>query len=203
MNKLTGIVSSSAVTAATALFALGILLSDQNLSYFVCILLSWGFILLVCSFASEVCFENKALAYGGIAFSCIYGVFVTLVYFIQLTTVANGTASPEILKFLSYTTLGSPMFNLDLLGYGMMAVSTFLIAFSLHIKCAADQWLKALLMIHGIFVFPCVLSPMLNIFSMNMKNGDRIGRIALLLWCLYFIPIGILSTFHFVRKQHN
>lgn len=47
------------------------------------------------------------------AFACLYGVFINLVYFTQLTTVANKTESTEVLKILSYQSLGSLMFNLD------------------------------------------------------------------------------------------
>ena len=45
------------------------------------------------------------------------------------------------------------MFNYDLLGYGMMALSTFFIGLSVQADSKADKWMKALMMIHGIFFF--------------------------------------------------
>ncbi|WP_242977203.1 hypothetical protein [Clostridium botulinum] len=131
-------------------------------------------------------------------------VFINLVYFTQLTTVANKTASTEVLKILSYQSLGSLMFNLDLFGYGMMAISTLLIGIAINPKNKSDKWLKALLMIHGIFAPACVIMPMLNIFNSHMgASGDFIGIIVLLIWCIYFIPIGILSTVHFKKNNVN
>lgn len=38
--------------------------------------------------------EILSSAYGGMMFACLYGTFINLVYFTQLTTVANQTASP-------------------------------------------------------------------------------------------------------------
>ena len=138
------------------------------------------------------------------AFACLYGVFINLVYFTQLTTVANKTASTEVLKILSYQSLGSLMFNLDLFGYGMMAISTLLIGIAINPKNKSDKWLKALLMIHGIFAPACVIMPMLNIFNSHMgASGDFIGIIVLLIWCIYFIPIGILSIAHFKKNNVN
>ncbi|APF27781.1 putative membrane protein [Clostridium sporogenes] len=204
MNIKSGFYSAMAVTITTFLFAVGMIIGNDTASYFVCMLLSWGYILLTCSFAVEVTHERKALAYGGMAFACLYGVFINLVYFTQLTTVANKTASTEVLKILSYQSLGSLMFNLDLFGYGMMAISTLLIGIAINPKNKSDKWLKALLMIHGMFTPACVIMPMLNIFNSHMgASGDFIGIIVLLIWCIYFIPIGILSTVHFKKNNVN
>ncbi|WP_434302814.1 hypothetical protein [Clostridium botulinum] len=96
------------------------------------------------------------------------------------------------------------MFNLDLFGYGMMAISTLLIGMTINPKNKPDKWLKALLMVHAIFAPACVIMPMLNIFNSHMgPSGDFIGIIALLIWCIYFIPIGILSTMHFKKNNVN
>jgi len=68
MNQKLGLYSGMAVTITTVLFALGMIIGNDTLSYFVCMLLSWGYILLVCSFAAEVADEQKAFAFSGIAF---------------------------------------------------------------------------------------------------------------------------------------
>ena len=201
MNRKTGYYSSLAVTVTTALFAFGIITNNSSLSYFVCLFLAWGYIMVACSFAAEADLSRKALAYGGIAFACVYGVLISIVYFTQLSTVANQTLSKDMLQMLSYETMGSFLFNLDLLGYGMMAVSTFFIGMTIKPANKSDKRLKILLMIHGIFAPACVLMPMLNIFNPSLEGGADIGSIMLLFWCALFIIIGILSILHFQKAK--
>jgi hypothetical protein len=202
MNRKIGLYSSIAVAVTTAMFALGLIFDNNNFSYFASMLISWSYIMLACSFAAGVSGERKALAYGGVAFACVYAVFVDLVYFTQLTTVANNGAPAEILKVLSYESLGGFMFNLDLLGYALMAISTFLIGLTVTPQNKPDKWLKALLMIHGVFALSCIIMPMLNIFNSSMgDSGAIIGSLVLLFWCAYFIPVGILSALHFNRSK--
>lgn len=190
------------MTAMVLLFALGMIIGSNSLSYFVCMLLSWAFVIVICSFAADVTEDRKVYAHGAIAFACIYAVLIDIVYFTQLTTVAHQAASPEVLNALSYETLGSWMFNLDLFGYGMLAISTFLIGLTITPQNVSDKWLKALLMIHGIFAISCVLMPMMNVFNADMGTGGAIyGIIALLIWCAYFTPIGILSAVYFKKHQ--
>src|SRR5690242_13598779 len=142
MNRKIGIYSAVILTAMTLLFALGMIIGNNSLSYFVCMILSWSYIILACSLGTEVSIERRAADYGGMIFAGLYGVFITLVYFTQLTTVAYQTASPEILKVLSYESLGSLMFNLDILGYGLMAISTFFIGMSIEPRNKVDKYLK-------------------------------------------------------------
>ncbi len=42
-------------------------------------------------------------------------------------------------------------FNYDLLGCRMMALSTFFTGLSMKAKNKVDKWLKAIMMIHGVF----------------------------------------------------
>jgi hypothetical protein len=63
-----------------------------------------------------------------------------------------------------------------------------------------DKCLKILLTIHGIFFISCFLMPILGIFNSNMTGGDIIGIIVLEFWCIYFMPICILSYKHFRNK---
>lgn len=198
-NKV-GFWSSVFMTITVVLFAIGMIIDNSTMSFFVCLLLSWAFVLVTCSFAANVSNERKVFAYGAIAFACIYALLVDIVYFTQLTTVAHQTASSEILTALSFQSLGSWMFNLDLLGYGMMSLSTFLLGLTILPNNKTDKWLKVLLMVHGIFLVSCVLMPMLNVFSKDMGAfGDKIGTLALLVWCAYFTPIGVLSALHFKK----
>ncbi len=93
------------------------------------------------------------------------------------------------------------IFNFDLLGYGLMALSTFFTGLSMKPKNKTDKWLKALLMIHGVFYFSCTFMPITGMFARMSSDGDGIGgRLVLVVWCLYFLPIGILSLLHFREK---
>lgn len=202
MNKRLGFYSSVVVGLSTFAFAVSMLIGNINLSYVSSIFISWGYILLACSFAAGAAQERKAAALGGVAFASLYGVFVNLVYFSQLTTVLNKGASQEIIDSLSYIP-GTWMFNLDLFGYAMMAVSTFLVGLALVPGGRTDKWLKALLMIHGIFAISCTVGPVLDIFKQNPVNNTdtAAGIIALLFWCAYFIPVSILSAMHFREEK--
>ena len=85
----------------------------------------------------------------------------------------------------------------------MMALSTFFVGLTIDIKTKADKWLKYLMLVHGVFFFPCFIMPMTGIFrSMSDGKNNIGGVIALEFWCVYFIPIGILSLIHF-RKSNK
>jgi len=204
MNKKLGLYSSLHVTITVTLFALFMIIGNVTMSFFVSMLLSWGYLLLICSFATEIIAERKSFAFVGIAFACVYVMFISLVYFIQLATVANQTGSAEASRVLSYQTVGSLMFNLTLFGYGMMSFSTFFIGTAIKPTNKIDQWLKVLLILHGLFAPACILLPLLNVFnSSSGEGGNFLGTFALLFWCAYFLPLGILSLFHFKIKVNE
>ena len=60
------------------------------------------------------------------------------------------------MQILNYSN-GGLFFSYDLLGYGMMALSTFFVGLTIDAKNKADQWLKCLMIIHGIFFFGCFI----------------------------------------------
>jgi hypothetical protein len=199
LDQKLGFYSAIIVALSTAAFAFSMLIGSVNLAFGVCMLLSWAYILLSCSFAVKASRDRKAMALGGVAFACLYGAFINLVYYSQLTTVLYKTESQDIISALTYS-LGRWMFNIDLLGYGMMAISTLLIGITILPKNKKDRWLKALLMIHGVFI-PGIMIPMLNLFKAGDSTNQSavIGTIILLGWCVYFIPVAILSAIYFVK----
>jgi hypothetical protein len=146
--------------------------------------------------------SERVAAQAGVAFGILYAGFVTSVYFVQLTTVLHQAASADILKLLSYQELGSLMFNLDLLGYGLMAISTLFIGLTVIGVRRVDHWLKLLLILHGVFAPMCILLPILNVFgAMPRASGEATGIAVLLFWCAYFTPVGILSIYHFRTRD--
>jgi hypothetical protein len=126
---------------------------------------------------------------------------IMFVYFTQLTTVKNEHVSEQAAKLLDMGKFGL-IFNFDLLGYGVMALSTFFTGLSMKPKNKTDKCLRALMLIHGLFYFSCTYMPMTGMFAKMSSGGDGIGgRLALVVWCVYFLPVGILSFIHFTKDE--
>ena len=202
MNKKLGMIGSIINAITVLLFAIFMAIDFNFGSYFVCILLSLSFVMMIAAFENE-CPEDKKVA-GKIALvlAGVYSTLIMIVYFTQCTSVINDNLSPEAARILNYSYLGL-MFNLDLLGYAIMALSTFFIGFTINAQNKKDKALKYLLLIHGIFFLSCLIMPMTGVFANHSDSSSHSGGvIALEIWCLYFLPIGVLSYLHFkdIRK---
>ncbi len=201
LNKIVSKVGAAIVIITVFLFALFLLINYSLGSYFVCLILPIGFIMMTAGLHSEIESDRKVAANIGLILAGVYSTFIMLVYFAQLTTVNNEQLTEQAAKLLAFDRFGL-IFNYDLLGYGVMALSTFFTGLSMKAKNKADKWLKALMMIHGVFYFSCTFMPMTGMFSkMSTPGGDGLsGRLALVAWCVYFLPVGILSFFHFRKR---
>lgn len=204
MNRKIGLISSIVIGSTVFIFfvCLVVVLCAPNpvteyLSYGVCAVLSWGWVATACVYSCNASKERLAAAKIGVATGVIYSVLISLVYYTQLTVVLYKTADEAILNALSFAAAGSWLFSLDLLGYGLLAISTFFVGLSLEPQKKTDRVLKLLLMLHGAF-FVCMFVPILPLPSTNQGNG---GAIALIFWCLFFLPISVLSTLHFKSSQ--
>ena len=192
---------SAIVSVTVFLFALFLIINYSMGSFFVCIILPLGFIMMTAGLHNECESDRKVAANIGMVLAAVYCVFIMLVYFTQLTTVRNENLTEQAEKLLSMGKLGL-IFNYDLLGYGIMALSTFFTGLSMKAVNKADKWLKALMMIHGVFYFSCTFMPMTGMFSKMSSGGDGLGgRLALVMWCVYFLPVGILSFLHFKKDE--
>lgn len=204
MNKKIGFIASLLMSGAVAIFLICLTIAlfapnkiTENISFGVCAVLSWGWVATSCVYACYANDESSAAAKIGVAAGVIYSTVISIVYFTQLTTVLHRTADEKILQALAFTSAGSWMFNLDLLGYGLLAISTFFIGLSLQAENKTDKALKILLLLHGIF-FVCMFVPVLPLPSTNQGNG---GTVALIFWCLYFLPVCILSALHYKKLE--
>lgn len=196
MNRKLGMIGSLVSFIAVVLFAIFMLVPFDFGSFFVCIFLSLGFAMMISAFANECDPDVKAAAYMAMICAAVYCGFILLVYFAQITSVRNDGLSDQALQVIDYSRSGL-LFNYDLLGYGLMALSTFFIGLTLKDAGTAEKWLKWLLLLHGIFFLPCLIIPVLGIFS----GGDKLtGVLILEFWCVYFAPICILSYFHFRKR---
>ena len=201
LNKMIPKVGSAIVTLTVFLFALFLLINYSMGSYFVCLILPLGFIMMTAGLHNECENDRKVAANIGMVLAAVYCVFIMLVYFTQLTTVKNEDLNEQALNLLAMSRCGL-IFNYDLLGYGVMALSTFFTGLSMKAENKADKWLKVLMMIHGVFYFSCTFMPMTGMFAKMSSGGDGVGgRLALVVWCVYFLPIGILSFIHFTKGE--
>jgi len=200
LNKMIPKIGSAIVTVTVFLFALFLIINYSMGSFFVCLILPLGFIMMTASIHNECENERKVAANIGLTLAAVYCTFIMLVYFTQLTTVNNEQLTEQAANLLEMGKCGL-IFNFDLLGYGLMALSTFFTGLSMKADNKADKSLKALMMIHGVFYFSCTFMPMTGMFSKMSSGGDGLGgRLALVAWCVYFLPIGILSFLHFRKR---
>ena len=199
LNKMISKVGSSIVTVTVFLFALFLIINFPMGYFFVCLILPIGFIMMTAGFQNECEGDGKVAGNIGLILAAVYATFIMLVYFAQLTTVKNEQLNEQAASLLVFGKFGL-IFNYDLLGYGVMALSTFFTGLSMKPKNKTDKWLRALMLIHGLFYFSCTFMPMTGMFAKMSSGGDGIGgRLALVVWCVYFLPIGILSFIHFKK----
>lgn len=201
MNRTIPKIGAAIVTTAVFLFAVCMIVDFTFGSYFVCMFLPLGYIMMAVGFQYESCEERCVSANIGVAVAVIYAVLIFLVYFAQVTSVRLDNLNEQAIRILDFQR-GGLLFNYDLLGYGMMALSTFFIGLSIIPNSKADKWLKYLMIVHGVFFIGCFILPMTGMFT-SMASGEagNGGTIALLGWCAYFLPIGVLAYKHFQKAQ--
>ena len=200
MNKTISKFGALLVVISVALFAIFMPIS-KFLSYFVCMILAISYLVMAAGLHSESDEEHKVAANAGLLFGAVYAVLILLVYYAQTTSVRLSQLNEQATLLIDYS-YGGLFFCYDLLGYGMMALSTFFLGLAFKPKTKADKWLKYLLIIHGVFFLSCFIMPMTGIFA-SMADGHKTygGVIALEFWCAYFLPIGILAFIHFNKKD--
>lgn len=200
LNKMIPKAGSAIVAATVFLFAMFLIINYSMGSFFVCLILPIGFIMMTAGLHGECEDDRKVAANIGLILAAVYATLIMLVYFTQLTTVNNEQLNEQATNLLDFSKFGL-IFNYDLLGYGVMALSTFFTGLSMEPKNKTDKWLRALMIIHGVFYFSCTFMPITGMFAKMSSDGEGIGgRLALVAWCVYFLPVGILSFLHFRKR---
>ena len=203
MNRQIPRMGAAIVSVAVFLFAVFLIVDFSFGSYFVCMLLPLGYIMMAAGLQREADDDRKVAANVGLVFSAIYATLILMVYFAQTTSVRLDGLGDDALRVLDFRRCGL-LFNYDLLGYGMMALSTFFLGLSMRAENRADRWLKRLLTLHGLFFISCFLLPMTGMFQGMAGGGTgRGGAIALVIWCIYFLPVGLLAWKHFGRRSNS
>ena len=197
MNRHISRIGAAVVAATVFLFAVCMIVDFLFGSYLVCMLLPIGYIMMAAGFQQDCGEDRRVAANVGLIFAAVYAVLILLVYFAQTTSVRLENLNDQASRILNYQR-GGLLFNYDLLGYGMMALSTFFLGLSIKAENKTDKWLKGLMLLHGIFFVGCFVTPMTGAFT-AMADGatGNGGTIALLFWCAYFFPIGVLAYRHF------
>ena len=200
MNRMIARIGAAIVTVTVFLFARCLIVDFRFGSYLVCMFLPVGYLMTAAGFQHEASENRRVAANVGVVIGAIYATLILLVYYAQTTSVRLEALSEQAARVLDYRK-GGLLFNYDLLGYGMMALSTFFLGLSMEPDGKADKWLRALLLIHGVFFLSCFILPMTGMFTdMANSDGGSGGTVALIFWCAYFLPVGVLSFLHF-RKQ--
>ena len=124
MNRKIGLISSIVICCLVTVFLICLVIAlfaqnifTENLSYGVCTVLSWGWVATTCAYSCFTQKEYSAAAKIGVSIGVIYATIISIVYFTQLTTVLYKSVDEIILQAFSFTSAGSWLFNLDLLGY--------------------------------------------------------------------------------------
>ena len=198
MNKKIGKVSAIINVVAVFSFAVCMLIGNDNGSYFSSMLIAFSFIPMICTYVFFSKESSKVAGFTAIGFAAIYATIILLVYFAQLTTVRLDDLTQQASKLLDFQQSGL-FFSYDLLGYGLMALSTFFVGLTIEAKSKADKWLKYLLLINVVYFISSLILPMLGLFKADSPKW--IGIAVLEFWCVYFMPVGILSFLYFSKCE--
>ena len=197
MNKKIGAAGALVDLLAVLGFAVCMLLDFDSGSYFCSMFIAFGFVIMMCGFLDFAAPERRTAGYAAAAFSAVYAAIILVVYFTQLTTVRLTELTEQACELLDFQQMGL-FFSLDLLGYALMSLATFFAGLTVEPKDKPSKWLRALLMIHGVFFISCLIMPMLGVFQAD--SPAWIGVAVLEFWCAYFCPIAVLAL-HYFRGQ--
>ena len=122
------------------------------------------FVPMMCCFLQFAAPERRAAGYVAAVFAGMYATIILLVYFAQLTTVRFGGLTEQARILLDFRQMNF-FFSFDLLGYALMSLAAFFAGLTVEPKDKPSKWLRALLMIHGVFFISCLIMPMLGVFQ--------------------------------------
>ena len=196
MNRTIGRYAALTHLGTVVLFALCMLLGFDAGSYTVCMVMALAYVVMAAAFCQGVAPERRGAGYAALAFSGMYAAIILLVYFAQVTTVALQPLTEQASVLLDYSRSGL-YFYYDLMGYGVMALSTFFAGLTVR----NAPWLRRLLMFHGMFFLPCMLLPMLGAFPVTDGSTSVAGIIALECWCAFFVPVDVLAAGYLGREE--
>lgn len=200
MDRNLGRIGACVVLTGVVAFAVFMLTGPVAMCFVASIAIAFGLVMMNSAFYRFSRPDAKVVGMSAVAFGAMYALCNTIVYYIQITTLKNGALTGVAAQLLDYSKF-SMMFDLDLLGYCLMAISTFFAGLTIRARDKGDRALKALLLIHGVFAITCFILPILGLFSTELAGANWIGTAIMEFWCAFFLPIGILSYRYFTRAE--
>ena len=198
---------SSVFTASMVfLFLVSLLISIaypqlDYLCYIPCVVLPWGYTLMFVSLHYSVPEKKRVFSLAAVVCGAIYAVLCTAIYYVQLSVVQSNTLliPAEVLLPFIYTP-GTPAFALDMLGYVFLCLGV-LAASQVFGKEPLEKWLRTVMVVNGLFAVPTFIYPLIPMPIEPGAGGNLFGIIALIFWCLIFIPVPILLAKYFRRMK--
>ena len=102
MNRTIAKAGSAIATVTVFLFAVFEAIDLSMCSFFVCFILPIGFIMMTAGLNNECEGDRKVAANIGLILAAVYGMFIMLVYFTQLTTVNNEQLNEQASTLLEF-----------------------------------------------------------------------------------------------------
>jgi hypothetical protein len=198
--------SSVAVTVCVALFAAELVwnlvapsAAADNVSYIVCLLLAPAYVTMIACTPLVSREGSRSFTRAALGLAAMYGVLCPSVYYLQLSVLRLGMfpASADALSMLHFAP-GSPAFALDMLGYTFMCLSTLALVPAIAGK-GVVKTLKVFCAINGFLAVPTLVFPALKFSQQGAGSSGTFGSLALLLWCVIFLPIPIIYSRLFRR----
>ena len=196
-SKNLGIFSSLIAALLTAIFGFFVVL-DVKLIYFTSVLfLSISVVIMIISMKAFIPQEKEVFINCAVAFAIMYALFVSMVYYTQISVVLKGILSNELLKIVSDSP-GTVFFYIDMFGYCFLCLATLFMAFAINPR---DILFRIILLIHSALFIPTFLLPFLPItFSSSETSGNANGNLVLIGWCVIFVPVCLLLTRYFFKQ---
>jgi hypothetical protein len=199
-----------AIAIATIVFAVALVWEvivpsefAKNLGYVASLLIAISVVAMMSSFYDRAREHSRIFGLLALVSSILYAPFCIGTYFLQLSVVALNPLglTGEVMDVINFKP-GSPVFALDMLGYGFLCLSTLAAGFAL--VEAKDKVLRALCFFHGALAVPTIASPIISgLFLSTTGETDNTGNYVLLFWCVVFVPIALLFMKHFKDEQRR
>ncbi len=193
MNRSLGMISSVVSFLMAAAFLIATVMNSGDATGVWSILMSFGFLPLVCSFAAHGRKEQQAFKFTAIGFSIVYVVLTNLVSFMQLATgrLIKWQITDNVLAGI--TSVGR---DYGLAADGFMMLAAFFISFTIYGKKRTGVWLRRLLMIQGIWAIPCFVLPFYHVFFQKSISSAMLRIIEV-------IPVGsVTGIISFLSYQY-
>lgn len=199
-----GRAAALAIAIVTTVFAVSLIWEVINssefakyLGYVTSLLLAVGVVLMMACFYAVTEEHSKIFGLLALVSAIMYAPFCISTYFLQVSVVAFNplNLSSEVLMAITFKP-GSPMFAIDMLGYGFLCLSTLAAGFAL--THPEDRALRALCFFHGSLVIPTLAAPIISgLFLTPSGETDFTGHFVLLFWCIVFVPMALLFMKYF------